>query len=379
MKTNEQDIQDNIAARVLEARNILGLSQEEAAGLLGIPRLKLHEWENGKRFATIADLEKIAEVYCRDLDFFTSETKEDSAFQVLLRSTKEDKNTYQTVMTFEKYCNNYHSLCEVLSHKGAHGIPADLSLDQSRPLEEWMSRYAEEQRESLGLGRGPISNLREVLEDKLSIKVFFNEMSESISGMFTFGPKLGGSIMINTKDRTAGHQHFSLAHEFGHFLFHKRKLALISKERSDLKEELEANTFAEYFLMPAQAVRDSFYDRIGKDEIAGEDVLYLADYYRVSFKAMTLRLKHLKLINSATCDKLYTETKVAQLRAITGFKELEIKEEKFPKIYFYLLVKAFKNKLVTAAALSKFLDIDLWTAKLEAKKMESLFLNEAAT
>ncbi len=375
---NSEQVQTHISSRILEARTVLGLSQEESSVLLGIPRLKLHEWETGKRLATIADLEKMADVYGRDLAFFTDENKEDNAFQVLLRATNKDKNTRETVITFEKYCNNYRKLSDVLGYKSAPISGTDFILDDSRPLDEWMAHYAESQRESLGLGRGPITNLREVLEEKIHVKIFFNQMSESISGMFTYNHKNGASIMINTLNKTAGHQYFSLAHEFAHYLFHKRKLALISKEQSNEREEREANIFAENFLMPAQALRDSFYDRApGKNDASEEDILYLADFYRVSFKAMVVRLKNLRLINQTLANKFFGDTKVNRLRAITGFDEPKMSGDKFPKIYFHLLVKAFRNKLVTAAALSDFLDIDLWSAKLEAKKIERLFLNEA--
>jgi Zn-dependent peptidase ImmA (M78 family)/transcriptional regulator with XRE-family HTH domain len=371
----EAKIREQIGQRLVEARNALGLSQEKAASLLDVHRNVLHEWEAGKKLATVKDLRKAAEIYDRDITFFTSK-KEEDAFTVLLRTVSHDKAVYERAVNFEKFCSNYKRLCQVLEYKNNVPVIPDYAIDQSRPLIEWMAHYAEEARDLLGLGKGPITNLRETLETKLHLKIYFEKLPERISGIFTYSQSIGGSIMINTENRTAGHQHFSLAHEFAHFLFHRSLRALISNN-SKTKEEIEADLFAEHFLMPAQAVRDSFYDRI-KGDVSEEDVLYLADLYRVSFKAMTYRLKTLKLINRSTTDDLFENTKINLLRQITGFQEPSVSNEKFPKVYVHLLVKAFRQKRITASALSDYLDIDLWSARQEAKKFESLVEHASA-
>ncbi len=367
----EDIIREQIGQRLLEARNALGLSQEKAAALLDVHRNVLHEWEAGKKLATIKDLRKAAEMYGRDITFFTSK-KEEDAFTVLLRTVRQDKAVYERAINFEKFCSNFKRLCQVLEYQNNVPIVPDYTIDQSRPLTEWMAHYAEQARDLLGLGRGPITNLREVLETKLHLKIYFETLPDAVSGIFTYSQSIGGSIMINTQNRTPGHQHFSLAHEFAHFLFHRSLCALVSsKNNSSAKEETEADLFAEHFLMPTQAIRDSFYDR-AKGDISEEDVLYLADLYRVSFKAMTYRLKTLKLINQTTADMLFEDTKVSMLRGISGFQEPPINNEKFPKVYVHLLVKAYRQKRITASALSDYLDVDLWSARQEAKKFESL-------
>ena len=62
---NENQVTEQIGQRLLEARNALGLSQEKAAALLDVHRNILHEWEAGKRLATMKDLRKAAEIYDR--------------------------------------------------------------------------------------------------------------------------------------------------------------------------------------------------------------------------------------------------------------------------------------------------------------------------
>lgn len=357
-------IQKQFAGRISQARVDSGLSQEEAASILNMARSILSEYETGKRPINISDLEKFAEAYRRDMSYFMREHKEDNAFAVLLRASHNIKEISESVSKFESYCHNFEKLSELLQIERKRDLfDKDLVLDSSRPLVEWIEHYCDEVRGYLSLGSSPVPNLRDILEEKLDLKVFNHPMPESVSGIFTYSSKLGGCIFINSNNNP-GRQLFSLAHEFGHFLFHKKKLALISIENSNANEEKTADLFAENFLMPSKAIKNSFYETVSKkDDVSEEDVLYLADLYGVSFKAMVFRLKKLKLISSKTADTYFRETFVNYLRDVTGLQERPKENMTFPKSYRALAVKAYRRKLLTVGALSEMLDLDIWSAK----------------
>jgi len=60
---NEQRV---VAARIREARESLGLTQEEVSGALQIPRTSVHAMETGKRGVSALELRRLARLYrCR--------------------------------------------------------------------------------------------------------------------------------------------------------------------------------------------------------------------------------------------------------------------------------------------------------------------------
>ena len=85
---------------------------------------------------------------------------------------------------------------------------------------------------------------------------------------------------------------FTIAHEIGHFVLHPGRA--VSERggptnQSTVRLEREADQFAAELLMPEQLVRQAVLDD-------GGDLRRLADRFDVSTQAMSLRLRHLGLV-----------------------------------------------------------------------------------
>ncbi len=88
-----------MGARLRQAREYLGLSQEAVAEALGVPRASVSAMESGRRKVSSLELRNLARLYKRPLDwFYTSETEpiaEDETVSALFRATRnlnqEDK------------------------------------------------------------------------------------------------------------------------------------------------------------------------------------------------------------------------------------------------------------------------------------------------
>lgn len=118
----------------------------------------------------------------------------------------------------------------------------------------------------------------------------------------------GRSIVIGIN--TAHHdnrQRFTIAHEIGHLVLHRSPVYLDTVHHRDTRaalgtddEEIEANQFAASLLMPASFIRRDLEDgRFNVDDLhAGDDVSLrkLAERYKVSTRAMTLRLVNLHFL-----------------------------------------------------------------------------------
>lgn len=121
-------------------------------------------------------------------------------------------------------------------------------------------------------------------------------LSRGVDGMLTPHPHGSGEwgIIFNETIRSPGRRNFTLAHELGHYLLHRRNnpngLTCTNRNMADWDEgrnriEAEANTFASYLLMPL----DDFRAQI-KDRAVDIDVMTaLADRYAVSLTAAILK------------------------------------------------------------------------------------------
>jgi transcriptional regulator with XRE-family HTH domain len=82
----------SMGARLREAREFLGLSQEVVADALGVPRASVSAMETGRRKVSSLELRDLARLYKRPLEFFYSDEKgadeEDEATQALFRATR---------------------------------------------------------------------------------------------------------------------------------------------------------------------------------------------------------------------------------------------------------------------------------------------------
>lgn len=78
-----------LGSRLKEAREFLGLSQEEVATATGIARVAISAMEVGRRKVNSLELRQLAALYRRDYEFFfKSDVKdEDEAVAALFRAT----------------------------------------------------------------------------------------------------------------------------------------------------------------------------------------------------------------------------------------------------------------------------------------------------
>ncbi len=354
-----------IGKRLKRAREALGYTQEQVAEKLRIGRPRYSDIENGKRDVPLRELYRFCEFFGRPLDYFLKEKLAvESGFKVLFRKTEGDREVAEIITEFENLCERMYQLEEIMEIRIKPPIFRDHEYEKKR-LWFWGKHYADQERRRLDLGQAPIRNLDQVLEEKCGLKIFYLPIPEErgIFGMFTFDENRGGCIMVNANP-TTGNQLFSLAHEYGHFILHKGRLGIISfeKEKNTLDERL-ANYFASDFLMPENAVKDIFNIRVkNRKDATAEDVIYLADYFGVSFQAMVYRLNNLKLLSNNKKEELISQTWVAAVRKSMGISEPNRGKFKFPSLYLHLCIKAYQENRITTSKFAEFLDLPLYQA-----------------
>lgn len=103
----EQD-QAALGRRLREAREVLGLKQEDVSAVLGIPRTSVVSMESGKRNVTATELIKLSTLYRRSAEWMLG-TEADAAVEseALLRTTKNlSENDQLQVLRFAQFLAN---------------------------------------------------------------------------------------------------------------------------------------------------------------------------------------------------------------------------------------------------------------------------------
>jgi len=332
-----------------------------------IGRPRYSDLENGKRDVSLRELEAFAGFFNRPLEYFLAvDPAAGKSFQVLFRKTEGCQATQKIVAAFENLCLKMHSLEQLLDQSPAP-IPApDYPYDADR-LGYSAATCSGKERRRLDLGISPIRDLEGLLEDRCGIKIFYLPIpvESGISGMFTYDENLGGCILLNSADRPV-RRLFSLAHEYGHCLFHRNRIGMVSlEEKKDTADERIANYFAGNFLMPRDAVEELF-DRktLKKQEITAEDVLYISEYFGVSFQAMLYRLANLRKIPDDTKCRLEGAS-IDNLRRAMGLEEVVEDTRpfpRFPRLYVKQCFKAYSTGRITTHKLAEYLEIPLYEA-----------------
>ena len=151
------------------------------------------------------------------------------------------------------------------------------------------------------LGRDPVPNLVELLEDR-GVKVICEELAETIDGMTAKVRVAGGAsltaIVINSR-HWGERQRFTLAHELGH--------AMIQPHPSMTEAQIEkaAHRFAGAFLMPAEIL----WAEIGRHRtsVSLGELFSMKRLLGVSVQAIAYRCKDLGIFGPTLFKRLFDE------------------------------------------------------------------------
>lgn len=135
------------------------------------------------------------------------------------------------------------------------------------------------------------------------LKIVGYPLGEDVSGLLSIQDG-EGTIGYNLNEKNIPRRRFTIAHELGHYELHKDKSDLFvdkqfiyrSQNSGDtlIKKEMEyeANLFASAILMPTSLLRKE----IEKYDISEEGIKKLAELFKVSTTAMSIRISSLGLI-----------------------------------------------------------------------------------
>lgn len=373
-----------LGQRLQEARRITGLTQQVVAEQLGFARTTIVAIEKGERKVSASEIIRLAKLYHRQVSDFVGRRTPTQGFVAQFRSNErqalEAKPEYEHVaLELQQRAEDYVELERLADAHLTRTYPPPYETTGGT-WEQVAIDIATAERNRLGLGDGPLGNLRERLDAEVGIRIFYYPMPSKIAGAFAYNEDLGACIGINA-NHPRDRRHWSLAHEFGHFLMHRfqAEITILETRHISASKERLTDFFAENFLMPASGLNRRFSEihRSSPKGVTLADIVGLADLYRVSVQALVLRLETLRRLPPGTWQRLVTEGfEVRKAQELLGIDAVSPVEDGFPARYSALAASAFRRGDLSEGQLAKFLRTDRLSARTIAEALQHRIQSE---
>lgn len=327
-----------LAERLKQTREEKGLTQQQVADALGVPRTAITQIENANRNVSTLELSKLAALYrCQVTDFLTQRP---NAFSALLRAAptvRQDAALREKIEEYLQLCREGIALEKILGIAGQQTPP---QYEKSLPQNAMHAirqgeQVAREERQRLGLGALPIPDIAELISDQGIWVVCAEFPDDDLSGMCLRDDSIGIAILVN-HDHHRHRRRFSFAHEYAHALLDgDNPVNLTGRQNAQHLIEKRANGFAAEFLIPAEGVaaqlealqklplKDDVDILTGEavrpsrkqaqmQEITYQDVALLARHFGVSYDVAAYRLSGLRYLNKSALDGLLARRDIAR-------------------------------------------------------------------
>ncbi|MBP0459497.1 helix-turn-helix domain-containing protein [Streptomyces montanisoli] len=294
--------------RVAQERTQAGLSQRELAVRAELSQSTLARIETGERSAlTVAELDRIATALGVPLTLLTKGNPVRQRMQVAARASE---GAEEDLRRAEGLAGEILALDDRLDryvpdgHRGDRQRASRLKRPLTRvadPEREGRS-LAEELRERLGLGFGPVSDLDELVESAIRLDTAALTLPPGVSGFTALDPDREVTISVVNASHVPERQRFSLAHELGHVLLSDG----VSAHRLDGRRtpaEKRCDAFARHLLAPAEGVR-RWMECLSAPEPGRRECAMAARHYGVSLTVLLIQCKELGLLTNAQATKM---------------------------------------------------------------------------
>jgi Zn-dependent peptidase ImmA (M78 family)/DNA-binding XRE family transcriptional regulator len=354
------------------ARKRRGIRQEDAAKAIGVARTTMTAIEKGARRISGQELVALARLYeCQFSDFVRARpVVNPSAGQ--FRGPHELPEAYREMIEPEiarliEYARTYVELEQLTQSPLVRFYPEEYPTTGGQE-EELGERIALAERQRLGLGDGPLPNLRDLLEQYVGLRIFYMPLPNKFSEIYVYDEQLGGCLAVN-RNHPEERRRWSLAHGYLHFLAHRQitdvAMDYAPWERS-ARERL-ADAFARHFLMPATSLKRRVIEiQRQKGKFTPSDIITLAYLHGASAEAFTLRLEELSLLPGGTWKRLQRRNfAVEQARHQLGLLPVDTQDDLLPTRYLALALEAFVEGLISEGQFAAMAHI----SRLEARTL----------
>lgn len=363
-KANYELSPSQLGERLKVARETANITQDAAAKAASLARTTLVAIEKGQRIARLEEIQTLSQVYGVSANALM---RRESVFVDLVprfRSLPEtaDSGIEQAARMLNDLVRAEVELENILGVRKTFNYPAEKTIlpgDVRRQAEH----DAQNLRNWLGLGEGPVHNLFSLLELQLGVRVYSRKLAPKVSGLFAYDDAVGACILINSSHRKDRRTQTG-GHELGHFIATRRQPEVYQDAKiENSREERYAIAFGGAFLTPARAVMEKFKEvTMGGTHLTRRHIILLSNFFGVSRQAMVMRLEELALTKKGTWDWFMDNGGITdeQAQQVLGSA---VSDSSLPEVaqssrLFLLAIEAWKKDLISEGQMSEMLKID---------------------
>lgn len=285
-----------------EARAYNKMTGEELAGLIGVKKQAISQFENKKAEPDYGTVCKMSEVLKFPVSFFYEKTVSglvgNTYFRAPFSSNKKDLNS-QKIKT--RYVAQIYGTLARYVDFWPYNVPEFKDTQN-------ISSVAQRLRDYWGLGQEPIQDMISLMERNGIIMSEFATDTKKIDAFYQYGEIRDSAyhcVVLGTEKPSFVRRQFSAAHELGHIVLHEKFNDLDDASREDFrKREDEANEFAAEFLLPKTAFLNDL--KMYPNKLT--HYVELKRKWRVSIAAMVMRAYNLEAINQNQYQYLINNT-----------------------------------------------------------------------
>ena len=319
---NELTAQE-IGRRLRLARESAKIRQDEAAKVIGMSRPTLVSIEKGNRRIRIQELQVLASHYGVSVNALLRREAVHTDLLPRFRRLREteDDHADEAVKLLNDLVRAEVELENILGIDRPRKYPHERGIN-SGDVFELAERHAQELRDWLGLGAGPIADIFSLMQLDLGIRLYQRRLSKGskVDALFTYDPTLGACILLNA-NFPLERRIQSAAHELGHFVGTRQAPEVLEEnEKFQSREERYAHAFGRAFLTPRKSFELAWRQLTAGAEITRRPIIVQANHFRISREACVRRLEELGLVKRGAWEKLKAHGGITheQVREVLG-------------------------------------------------------------
>ena len=361
-----------LGQRITEARKARGATQKDVADHIGCSRPTYIAIEKGERPIDADEIRKIAIFLGRKIHELVRTGEPVIELQPHLRAVAgKMKSNDETVLNagideLQRLAEDYRELEQLMKSPLQFNYPPVVELSKRLDPTQLAESVSIQERQRLGLGDQPVTNLRSILEWDVGLRVFYWALPSNIAGMYAYTQDLGCCILVN-RNHPPEKRRATLLHEYGHLIVDRYQPGIdyLSFPGRKPANERFAESFGLSFLMPTSSLQKKFQEIVtttGDFQVA--DLCRLSHFYFVSVEAMARRLEQLGLTPKGTWEAL-RESGLAPRKAQAQLElpSNPVSNDPYPQRYKYLTVQAFEQGKISQGQLGRFLRCDPLAAR----------------
>lgn len=319
---NELTAQE-IGRRLRIARESAKIRQDEAAKVIAMSRPTLVSIEKGDRRVRIQELQALASHYGLSVNALLRREAVHTDLVPRFRRLREteDEHTDEAVKLLNDLVRAEVELENILGIERPKNYPPERGINTGN-VTELAEQHAQELRDWLGLGSGPIADIFTLMQLDLGIRLYQRRLSKGskVDALFTYDQTLGACILLNA-NFPLERRIQSAAHELGHFVGTRQAPEVLEEnEKFQSREERYAHAFGRAFLTPRKSFEAAWRQLTAGSEITRRPIIVQAHHFRISREACVRRLEELGLVKRGAWEKLQAHGGIApaQVREVLG-------------------------------------------------------------